>query len=122
MKTNLVKLELAIGETMYGKFLGSIDTEYFTGTDMRPEIVDFFLGIDGLYYAHDHKGINVTNVSDRFVSCLRNTGFPLKKRGRHCNSNNKCRYREQEFEKEMNEIFAYIDDLYDDDNLYFFPV
>ena len=86
MKTNLTKLNLNSGFT-YGVFLGSIDT--YTGTDFCPEIVDFYRGIDGLYYSHGHEGIKQSNVSDRFVSRLMNCGFPAKKRGKHSRSSNK---------------------------------
>ena len=68
---------------------------------MYPDIVDFYLGIDGLYYVWDHKGIRETILSERFLSDLENQGLKWKKRGHRCNSNNKQRERERKLRKEM---------------------
>lgn len=116
MKTNLVKLvDSNSGVNTYGVFLGSIDTEYDTGTDFRAEIVDFYLTIEGKYVAHDHKGKHITNISERFVSGLRNCDLPRKKRGKHSCSNNKVIKRNKELYADIDDMFSFIFDNFESD-------
>lgn len=113
MKTNLTKLILKDGSFTFGVFKGFIDTEYFTGTDFRAEIVDFYLTIEGKWIADTHEGKKIVNLSAKMIKSLE-WDYEMhmksaKKRGYHSRIKAEKNWKTRMFAAE--DIPAFDDDL-----------
>ena len=77
MKTNLTKL-ISGTEFTYGIFIGVAESEIFTGTDFYPNFMDFYFGIDGLYYVHDYEGLRKINMTQEIFDTIMLTNKDTK--------------------------------------------